>query len=560
MLLSYSIADFNGPDALIAWLVAAANWRKLPPEIVAHIGQITGADGSRQINQRHLLAEYPDKKKPLVYVIGHANDVGADVYGHHGNQVATLEVIQRDFFLQGDYKRNKGSPDKKGQLDPSTSVVNTDVIPFHLNTTTETAQKGSGAKARKVQQEGLRQCVILGPPYIWPDQYLTELTRESLQVFLDGLSGTFVFHLRSAPKTVEAISGFPVGAVISRETVMAGERADIPVRLGMGIEFRADFGVPSLQHMSGVVKMFQNGLIKVRVVLPASQLPPPGNDWHRMDKSTAFQTNLELWISPADVIRVIYCFPTALWQFKEKTEDRHIAASMELAVDPSVDETQTTPAMIIKGLYGDGPLSGKVKLHFHRLVPLEARLAFDIAAQSLPDVFGGSTTSLIPHQDFIARRVEEFARAKASMTNQATADNTLHLLTDGWLFLRVLDSYLTMGSCPVALEDGLFAITAPKWEDARSLLGRADGTFDFTAYGHGFVELFAPIVFKWEIYDTTNERETARSTDGFVAITFAGYEERDRHNRPDGNKDTRGHPQSKKQMYKRPSACPGFKF
>ena len=164
-----------------------------------------------------------------MYFVGYAEDVGAGVYGHHGNQVSrlsTLEVSQREFSLQGDYKRNKGSPDKKGQLDPSTSVVNTDVIPFHLNTTTETAQKGSGAKARKVQQEGLRQCVILGPPYIWPDQYLTELTRESLQVFLDGLSGTFVFHLKSTPKTIEAISGFPVGADISRETVMADERAD----------------------------------------------------------------------------------------------------------------------------------------------------------------------------------------------------------------------------------------------------------------------------------------------------------------------------------------------
>jgi hypothetical protein len=47
-----------------------------------------------------------------------------------------------------------------------------------------------------------------------------------LQAFLDGLSGTFVFHLKSTPKTIEAISGFPVGADISRETVMADERAD----------------------------------------------------------------------------------------------------------------------------------------------------------------------------------------------------------------------------------------------------------------------------------------------------------------------------------------------
>jgi hypothetical protein len=439
-------------------------------------------------------------------------------------------------------------------------VVNTDVIPFDFNTTTKTAQKGSRAKARKVQQEGTRQCVILGAAYIWPHQYLTELTRDLLQTFLDGLSGTFVFHLNSAPKTIEAFSGFPVGAHISRETVMAGERADISVRVGMGIEFRADFGLTSLQRMSGVVKSNHGGQIKVRIVLPVRQLPPPGNDWHRMDPSTVFQTNLELVISPIDVIRVTTCYPTALWQYKEETDDLHVAASMELVVDPSVDRTQSTLTMILQGLYGHGHLSGKVKLHFHRLGPLKPRHAFDIAARSLPDIFGGLHTPLGPLQDFMARRVEEFAKAKALMTNQATADNTLHLRTDGWLFLRVLHCSLNMGSCPVALEDGVFAITAPTWEDARRLLSprQANGTFDFTDYGYGFVELFAPIVFKWEIYDTTNERETSRSTDGFVAITFAGYEERDRHNTPGGIKDTRQHRQSKKQMYKRPSACPGF--
>jgi hypothetical protein len=142
----------NGPDALIALFVAAENWRKLPPDIVGRIRQITGVDGSRQIDQRHLLADYSDKNKPLVCVVGYAENVGATVYGQHGNQVATSQVIQRDFFPQGGYKRNKGSPDKKGQLDPSTSVVNTDGIPFNWNTTTETAQKGSGAKTRKVTE------------------------------------------------------------------------------------------------------------------------------------------------------------------------------------------------------------------------------------------------------------------------------------------------------------------------------------------------------------------------------------------------------------------------
>ena len=541
--------------------VAAENWRKLPAEIVARIRQITGADGWKQINQQHLLDEYPDQRKPLVYVVGYSEDLGAAVYGSHGNQVATLEVIQRDFFLQGDYNRYKGSPDKKGLLDPSTSVMNTDVIPFLWNTTNETAQKGSGAKTRKVQRQGIRQCVILGPAYIWGSQYLTELPPELLQRFRDGMRGTYVLHLKSAPKTTEAISGFLVGADISRETVMAGERADTPVRPGMGIEFRAgSLGVPLLQSLSGVVITVRDGRIKVRVVLPVRQLPPPGNDWHRIDPSTAFQTNLEVWISPYEVTRVTTCYPNELWQFKEKTGDLQVAASMELMVDESVDGTQTTPAMILQGLYGDGCLAGLVQLHLHRVNPIDPRVAFDIAARRLPDIYGTLQT-LGSDQDFIARRFDQFVQGKPLMTDRDNADNTMHLPTvNGWTFLRVLNEYLTMGSCQVALQDGVFAITASTWEDARRLLspGQANGTFDLTDYGHGFVEIFAPIVFKWEIYDTRRERDRSRSADGFVAITFAGYEERNRHNTPGGIKSTRLHPQSKKQMYKRPSACPGF--
>ena len=260
------------------------------------------------------------------------------------------------------------------------------------------------------------------------------------------------------------------------------------------------------------------------------------------------------------------CYPNALWQFKEETGDLHVAASMELVVDASVGGTQSvTPAMILQGLYRDGPLAGKVKLHFHRVNPLDARLAFDIAARGLPAIYGTLHTTLGPYQDFIARRLEEFAKETALITNRATADNTMHLRTcDGWLFLRLIDQYVNMDVCQVAVEDGVFAITAPTWEDDRRLLSprQANGTFDLTDYGHGFVEIFAPVVFKWEIYvefyDTTRERDTSRSADGFVAITFSGYEERDRHNRPGGNKDTRKHTHSKNQMYKCPSACPGF--
>jgi hypothetical protein len=129
------------------------------------------------------------------------------------------------------------------------------------------------------------------------------------------------------------------------------------------------------------------------------------------------------------------CYPSALWQFQEETGDLHVAGSMELVVDASVDETRSTPAMILQGLYGGGPLAGMIILHFHRLDPLDARPAFDIAARGLPEIYGTFQTTLGPYQDFIARHLDEFVRGKAFMTDRATADNTMHLPTcDGWIF------------------------------------------------------------------------------------------------------------------------------
>jgi hypothetical protein len=79
--------------------------------------------------------------------------------------------------------------------------------------------------------------------------------------------------------------------------------------------------------------------------------------------------------------------------------------------------------------------------------------------------------------------------------------------------------------------------------------------FDFTEYGRGFVELFAPIVFKWEMYDTGRSTEESRSVEGFVAITFAFYEARNADN-DHSPRSTREHSHSAGQLRKRPSECP----
>ena len=79
--------------------------------------------------------------------------------------------------------------------------------------------------------------------------------------------------------------------------------------------------------------------------------------------------------------------------------------------------------------------------------------------------------------------------------------------------------------------------------------------FDFTSYGKGYVELFQPIVCKWEMFDSERDPADTRSPDGFVAITFAYYVQRNRDNDHDIT-DTRKHKHSPGQLHMPPSRCP----
>ena len=527
-------------------------------------------DVARQYNLAHLVKEYPDKpfrKEPFVWVVGFPNEAGT-VYGSGNSKVVTLEVLSSEFFMQGDWNRGRASVDESGQLDPSVSVLNTDVYPFTFGT-----DSSAGA--------------VLGPIYKWPCQYLAELPSDVLKQIYDdrdpatgrAIGDTLAIHSKSIPRPIAAISNIPDNSrdLLVHKVVMAGERSDILVRAGMGVRFNGSaLSVPELATMAGVVDSVpdhdgEQAVITVSLVLPKDQLPSPGNGWDRLDRTSAFQTNVQLQVKPCDVNAVFASFATNVWQFKHdppaaagsaQASDLHIVGHIDLVVgDSSLAEvTQICPRNILQGLYGYGPLAGQVQWHVHRVATLEAWRAFKMVAVDLHRVFGSIQTSIFPYLDFTQQRVFEFARCKSLSARTSNADNTLHLNIDGWVFARVLHEYLDMNSCTVSHDSGVFFVTAHTWESARMFLpqGQANGEFDLRAYGHGFVELFAPIVFKWEMYDTTRTRADSRTPDGFVAITFSGYAERDRHNNPGGLKDTREHPHTRRQMYKRPSACSRF--
>ena len=510
--------------------------------------QITGLDGTKQPDQRHLEKEYPGEQ-PLVYVVGtmkELEDLKITVYGTPSAKVVTWDVVPRSFFFQGDWQRQKSSPDNRGQLDLSGAVNNSDAFCFDRPMTIVDGDKKRSVAVR---------CFVLSPIYPWPCQYLAELPPDALKKCQE--EGMYRFFPTSPPRTAVAISGLQVGELC--DAVLGGERGDIMVRVGMAVKFKAELGVEALDKMTGVVTGISESGIMVQVVIEKGQWPPPGNTFN-MDPPTSAQTNLALNVRPEDVIAEAVCTPTVIWPFPEKTTHLHVAGHMDFQVKDEIQGTVST-LDVIRGAYDEGPLAGLVHLNVHRLGPLNPLLAFKIVARGLPEIHGSSAHCLEALLDFIQQRVGEFARGKAAMTNTPHADNTLHLRVDGALFLRVLDKYLKMDECDVSVMDGVFFVTARSWEAAQLLLlppGQADGVFDLRSYGWGLVELFAPIVFKWEIYDTTRGRDNARSPDGFVAITFSGYEERGRHNLPGGIKDTRPHPQTSRQMYKRPSACPGF--
>ena len=212
---------------------------------------------------------------------------------------------------------------------------------------------------------------------------------------------------------------------------------------------------------------------------------------------------------------------------------------------------------LLEAMHGHGPFTVTMKLH--RVAPLAAKDALGIIAGNAR-LFGLPRPGFGPYLAHIQSTLLNFALGKTRTTNNTVVDNTLHLHMCGNVFACMLNDLVpwsptcTMQSV-VSLEGGVLMVELPTFESASTLLQRDSGLFDFTDYRRGFVELYAPIVFKWEMYDTVRTADTSRSVDGFVAITFAGYEERNADNTM-VIKGTRGNAASTRQLRQIPSKCP----
>jgi hypothetical protein len=220
----------------------------------------------------------------------------------------------------------------------------------------------------------------------------------------------------------------------------------------------------------------------------------------------------------------------------------------------------TDPRLILNTILNtDVAAATPVKMQINRVAPLQAKCALDVIAGN-NQVFGFYRPGIHPYLYYLATSLHNFALSKTTMARNTCADNTLHLQIPGCIFASMIKTLVPWSSTlqmqdTVSLWDGVLMVKLPDFQSAAGLLQRDNGLFDFTQYGRGFVELFAPIVFKWEMFDTSRDTDESRSVDGFVAITFAFYEERNRDNNA-VIKDTRKNRNSAAQLDKRPSECP----
>ena len=335
--------------------------------------------------------------------------------------------------------------------------------------------------------------------------------------------------------------------------------------------------VRALQHLnpdSG--DQFPAPLISVQVLLSTDHLPL-GLQWNAMERDQVFQTNLMMDISAEQVISVWRLMPFALHQhggllnvgtkdFLSTASDRVVVGHMDFETSESSqvfgtlgrcsEQGLSSPA-ILNSLHGVS--SVHLRILMHRVLPFEAHFALPALARSAR--LFGVPRGIDVYRVALANSLFTWAKNKARMTNKATADNSIKLSIPGNTIALMLYDLIPWGSSSalnmktaVSLDEGLLKILLPDFQSAKNLLGRDNGLFDFTSFGYGFVELFAPITVKWEMYDTGRSLVDSRSADGFVAITFDYYEERDRFN-DSVIKSTKRHKKARNQQNKRPADC-----
>jgi len=541
--------------------------------------RLTGAEPPRRPTDRkmdpidisHLWTQYQRRSQRIYWILADMQELVE--YGFRpptqntrSNEIDTQLFLSMDptsihFQPDSKYRRQQSSdPDRRridarGQLDPSMDVTLADVFPI---------SEGEGINERWL--------AFVSAPYIFQQQYFNATPDALIQrlyyekLIPDGTGRTYgdlVYIDYEQNRKLVVYTGSNLAGALG-PVLSAGPRLEYVVRMGMGVAVQLNQpAVPGLAILHGLVTAIDPSpappVISVQLVLVHRNLPCFMN-WKLLGATQALQTRLVLQVRPADICGVHRIMPYALYQHPGLPAAHSTPGSFDLVVVGDVDfRTELSDTIsILNAWHGDGALS-HVQVKVSRVSPLPVKDALHVIARncSFDGVTGPGINAYLFH---IGSALHTWALRKTTAAKNTTADNTLHLRIPGCLFACMLKDFVPWGTGigmanTVSLEDGVLMVTLPDFQIASKLLQRDSGVFDFTEYGRGFVELFSPIVFKWEMYDTGRSTEESRSVEGFVAITFASYSCRN----ADNDHEIRGtsdHPHSAAQLRKRPSECP----
>ena len=533
------------------------------------------------ISIAHLWEEYPRPGTHICWVLVNKEELVH--LGYHGDprdEQLFLALDPDTIHFQPDslrrakqnnnHERRRVEP--SGQLDPTIHATLADVYPL-------TGQYGHLA--------------WVSAAYRWQSTYMNSIPDSLLRgLFYDrmipgGSDRTYGDLLDIKVEGGKKFLCYKAGVAADKRALYAAHDPDLVIRPGMGIAFqntRAPPDMPRLAVMHGYVTAISDeSVISVQIVLVHRNLPESWMNWRLLGAAQALQTSLVLQVRLEDVLAVERIMPFALYQHGGALRtSRESPGSVDLVVmgdlsfkavghdtPHSGDTLQILDAMHRIGTISPPALT--LKMQLARVSPFPERevLNFISNQSKLYGVYYGLGRDSWRH--YITTALHGWAMDKTKVVRATGADNTLHLRIPGCVFVSMLHDLLPWTSnggtlamrSAVTARDGVIMVKVPDFESAANLLGRNTGLFDFTAYEGrlGYVELFPPIVCKWEMYDSGRDPDDSRSPEGFVAITFAYYDVRDVHNSVtlNGTRHTNSSGPTGTQLGKRPSDCPGLR-
>jgi hypothetical protein len=125
-----------------------------------------------------------------------------------------------------------------------------------------------------------------------------------------------------------------------------------------------------------------------------------------------------------------------------------------------------------------------------------------------------------------------FANSKAQRSNMKSktpAGTTVDANIPGHVLMQLLHKYVPGSGDYAQFKEGKLEVIVPELKDTSDLIGNDDGVFNLEG-GLGIVQFFAPVTFRWVLYDPKKTKEDSTlGCLGRAEIMFKKYQAKDRH-------------------------------